>query len=700
MCFQVTLEDMDLVLQDINLNSTRAKLLTLQAKERLQQLEQSFEKSSVNSAIISAYDHMMDSDRRLPKVLGKLDIAIKRFDIEKIISEKEEIRRDFLVFQKELLQRRVGEVRTEARRRRDHIRSLKTSLQQEDERRRCAEDVFYWFDNYAVTLDPRNPVLFLQPFLLFPKQREYISSLEECVYTTQEWLLAEKSRDEGISWATMCWFTYRFLFPEGDGSSQFLIASMKQPDVDQLGNPSTLMEKIRVQLRFLPDWMLPKDWDWKKHCNHMRIVNPANGSSITGSTANPDTGRGGRYTAIAIDEAASVEKDEASITAASQSTNSIIVISTPKGKQNEFYRLRHGGDIRVCSFHWKHNPFKDERWYRYQKLKLTPEMLAQEVDINYEASQSGRVFPEWDETKHVITWREFVREVPGSYNQEDLNPHIPATWNLMRVHDWGSTGDEMTDHANITTWLATAPEGCYTKSGVDISGSVFVYRCLIMPAHSTIRQTAVKVTELESEFVEGDRMFKQLMSHEAASARDTYNKEHNFSYTAWQTKLDQGIAQLRDYLELEKGTHPFRPQFETAPRLYFISDDDEAECYFDGFSQTWKCRPALTQAGLHRARYEMETYHWDESGKKPVKFMDDFVDTLRGAAIEFPPKVPRNLSEIFEESLPEALKAATIQNTEDELERGVAYLSRQEFIRAMPRTGGSRWQRLTQRRRY
>ena len=237
---------------------------------------------------------------------------------------------------------------------------------------------------------------------------------------------------------------------------------------------------------------------------------------------------------------------------------------------------------------------------------------------------------------------------------------------------------------------------------MDVSGSIFVYRVLIPPAHTTVNQIAKKIVEIEKPLNESKYIVKRLMSHEQSATRDVYNKEHNLGYQSWKIgahQRDFGIARIREYLELEESVHPFRPQLKRAPKLYFVVADEEGEAFYNEFSKRWKSRPALTQAGLKRARNEMSTYHWSDDGKTPEKFMDDFVDTLRGAAIEFPPKASRSKAEILEESLPTALQAETIKAMPDSLEQGIAYLSRQEHIRSNLPVQGSRYNKLITRMR-
>lgn len=81
---------------------------------------------------------------------------------------------------------------------------------------------------------------------------------------------------------------------------------------------------------------------------------------------------------------------EASLSA---TTNCRQDVSTPNGRGNPFEQKRHGGKIRVFTFHWRNDPRKDDAWYQKQLEDLTDVVVAQEIDINYSASVEGVLIP-------------------------------------------------------------------------------------------------------------------------------------------------------------------------------------------------------------------------------------------------------------------------------------------------------------------
>jgi hypothetical protein len=243
-----------------------------------------------------------------------------------------------------------------------------------------------FINTFGMTFDPRNAEVGLPttvPFILFPKQAEFVE------WTIARWRsredgLAEKSRDMGVSWLCVAIAVWMWLFCPG---TVIGFGSRKEEYVDKIGDPKSLFWKVRQFIALLPVEFRPVGWDEKKHAPHMRVLNPENSSAIVGE-AGDNIGRGNRTSIYFKDESAFYEHPEAIDAALSQTSNCKIDVSTPNGNGNAFYRKRHGGKIPVFSFHWTQDPRKDEAWYRKQRDTLDPVIVAQEIDIDYNASVS------------------------------------------------------------------------------------------------------------------------------------------------------------------------------------------------------------------------------------------------------------------------------------------------------------------------
>lgn len=239
---------------------------------------------------------------------------------------------------------------------------------------------------WGMTFDPRNAeigVATTVPFLLFPKQVEFIGWLRD-LWLGREDGLAEKSRDMGVSWLCVAFAVWMWLFHEGTVVG---FGSRKEEYVDDLNDPKSLFWKARQFINLLPIEFRPYGWDTKKHAPFMAIKNPENGSAIVGESGD-NIGRGNRTSIYFKDESAFYERAESIDAALSQTSNCKIDVSTPNGNGNPFYRKRHSGKIKVFTFHWRDDPRKGAAWYQKQQNDLDPVVLAQEVDIDYNASTS------------------------------------------------------------------------------------------------------------------------------------------------------------------------------------------------------------------------------------------------------------------------------------------------------------------------
>lgn len=248
-----------------------------------------------------------------------------------------------------------------------------------------------FINDWGMTFDPRlaeKGMRTVVPFILFPKQREFID------WMLQRWLqrqdgVVEKSRDAGVSWLCVAFAAWMMLFKPGTVVG---FGSRKEDYVDQIGNPASLFWKVREFVNLLPREFQPENWDATKDAPFMKIQNRATGAFITGE-AGDNIGRGNRTSIYFVDEAAFLERPEQADAALSQTSNCRIYVSTPNGAGNPFFRKAHDGRTAKFIFDWRDDPRKDEAWYEIQKIKLDPVVVAQEIDRSYTASVSNAYIP-------------------------------------------------------------------------------------------------------------------------------------------------------------------------------------------------------------------------------------------------------------------------------------------------------------------
>lgn len=198
----------------------------------------------------------------------------------------------------------------------------------------CRKDPVYFINNFVWTYDPRLQGRADVPFILYPFQEYCIKAWEQDIREGKDFLI-EKSRDMGASWMVVTLFTWFWMFEPGNN---FHIGSRKQEEVDNsIVDPAkTLFGKVRYILEKLPPWMISKK---QYNSKHLSISNNVTGNLISGESANASFGRGGRYTAVLLDELCFWESDEASWAACSQSSRCRIALSTPYGESNKYAKM-------------------------------------------------------------------------------------------------------------------------------------------------------------------------------------------------------------------------------------------------------------------------------------------------------------------------------------------------------------------------
>jgi phage terminase large subunit len=250
-----------------------------------------------------------------------------------------------------------------------------------------------FIEDWGMTYDPRataknKPAA--MPFILFPKQREFIEWLDERYRNEQDGIV-EKSREMGVSWLCVAFAATKALFNDGFSAG---FGSRDEDSVDHKGDPDSLFWKLRYFISNLPPEFRP-DWNEAKNSAHMR-VNFSHNTSTIGGDAGDNIGRGGRKSIYIVDESAHLRNPESVDASLSETTRCRIDVSSVKGMGNPFAIKRHGGKIPVFTFHWRDDPRKDDAWYADRVERLPAVVVAQEIDINYSGSVEGIVIPsEW-----------------------------------------------------------------------------------------------------------------------------------------------------------------------------------------------------------------------------------------------------------------------------------------------------------------
>jgi hypothetical protein len=559
----------------------------------------------------------------------------------------------------------------------EYLSNLVTETAREAELLRCVDGVegtIHWFKYYAWGYDPREDApLKVMPFTLFDFQERYIRWLEKLTFEERTSGLVEKARDMGATVAAINWITKQWRFRPGFSS---MLASANEDLVDSKKDPDTLFEKVRFQIRLLPRWMLPKGFDIYHDMPYMNIANPENGAVISGTAPTPNAGRQRRRSFVLCDEfAAWPFGGYPQHTALSQTTKTMLLLSSVQGKFNKYAEVRFSGYAKVFEMDWREHPWKNQAWYDslpYGHLgtPMTPEAIAQEVDRNYEASQPGKVFKQWREEYVLITWQELV----AYYDQFGLGKkfidaetgeyRVPDDWAWGRMMDYGQTDG----HPWAITHMATP------KENYPLSDSRFVFSMhRVTPTGASPQEgrEQYKAVEEHLKFV-GEPDLSQ-MSHEQVGEgglAETLLTEFGDFWEAWETDYSVGLTQIQQWLSPIDTLipNPIRPALMGRGRLYCVAGQDEYEFVFDRKHQRYFVTPSKTDKGFKLFRVEMPGYHYppEELGKpvkkmRPKKIKDDFIDTLRGFATRWGPTVARMTRQQRQlAQLPEDLKPGSV----------------------------------------
>ena len=250
-----------------------------------------------------------------------------------------------------------------------------------------------FINDWGMTYDPRKETDKESPFVLFPKQEEYVNWVYR-LWKERKRGLGEKSREVGVTWLSAAVASCMWLF---EPYSVVGFGSRKKELVDNgEDDPDSIFWKVRMFIDNLPEFFLPVDW--KSGRKWAVVPNRANGAVIKGEIGD-EIGRGGRSSLYFADEFAHLEHQDMAESALSQNTDCRIYISTVNGVGNLFYRLRHHlPQDQIFVFDWTDDPRKrqnparppeEEPWYKKQQSELLPTTLASQVDRDYNAAVSN-----------------------------------------------------------------------------------------------------------------------------------------------------------------------------------------------------------------------------------------------------------------------------------------------------------------------
>lgn len=353
-----------------------------------------------------------------------------------------------------------------------------------DEYLKCYQDRTrkYFIEHYLSTFsaDEGREV----PFKVFPRQYEFLKSICENDNT-----IAIKHRQAGITTVTSAWATGQCVFAKKDAPETILCIGNKMDISEQL------LEKIAYFIDQVPRWMWGSEYYSpdpnsekntksifkKRNKNHIELFN---GCKLYARSSGENAARGISAVSILIfDEAAFIQNGPAVYSQAVAATASvkhakIIMVSTPNGKDQLYYRtyeqaLSGKNNYNAVEFKWyqdlryqrnlkwsKKNektgeimwdvdpvingagdiPYDEERWRSLERDGWLPESpwynkmcksfnndeqkIAQELDVSFLGS-SDNVIPVSVIEAHL---KQNVVDIAKDKNWDLIDPFVKETW--------------------------------------------------------------------------------------------------------------------------------------------------------------------------------------------------------------------------------------------------------------------------------
>ena len=260
----------------------------------------------------------------------------------------------------------------------------------------CADDALFFINSFCYILEPREGEIAsgMIPFSTWVHQDPVIASIAH--YFGRRHIIGDKSRAQGASWIMCALFTWAFLFRP---NCILGLGSKDESSADDVDNPESLGWKVDFLAANLPGWMTPQI---KRTPSKHTWVNEDNGAYIKAYAATAGIGRGGRFTAFFLDESAFFPpgSDRDAVANLVETTNGLIMISTPHGLDNEHYDRVHepGPWLRVI-LDWKDNPVQNPGLYHASGGRLRIQDKEYEFDADYQHNLDGRIRSPWYDVK-------------------------------------------------------------------------------------------------------------------------------------------------------------------------------------------------------------------------------------------------------------------------------------------------------------
>ncbi len=265
----------------------------------------------------------------------------------------------------------------------------------------CAENPVYFIENYCTIQHPKRGLI---KFELYDFQKEAVKS-----FLINDKVIVNKARQLGFSTLTAAFISWLILF---HNNKSVLIVSTKA-DVAK-----NLLQKIKLILNHLPDWMYLTDFDM----NRQHALSLTNGSSVKSIARSEDAGRSEALSLLVIDEAAHIRGMEEmwkGLKSTLATGGKVLALSTPKGTANWFHSTYNeavtgeNGWAHMLVNWWACPPYavdlvedplapggKSSPWFREMTSDMTRAQISQELLTTF--IDTGDTFFDSECIKHFM----------------------------------------------------------------------------------------------------------------------------------------------------------------------------------------------------------------------------------------------------------------------------------------------------------
>lgn len=230
------------------------------------------------------------------------------------------------------------------------------------EMRKIISDIQYFAEHYfyIISLDQGKKII-----KLYPKQAQLVKSM-----TQRRRLICLACRQCGKSTS---YSVYVLWYCLANKDKSVLICANK------LKTAKDILSRIKMGYQMLPNWLKPGIKTW-----NATSIQFSNGCKVTAEATTESSGRGGSINLLILDEFAFLSPgiQEGFMTSvfpvvSSSKTSQIIVVSTPNGMNNEYYRIWNKAKLNIQRDHqeagwfpvridWWDVPGRDAKWKAQQ----------------------------------------------------------------------------------------------------------------------------------------------------------------------------------------------------------------------------------------------------------------------------------------------------------------------------------------------